>query len=139
MFIQTFALPCILLICKWTQIYCSVFLHHFYNANKYLIRHVFVIFSASSKFTITLAISNKNFWNSDNQCKSILLADAYIHISVCDGRPTCYYRHWCHSCSSCDLVLESCGRTQMVCREGVAPHSEVVVIGWDLGHWIYIM
>lgn len=54
-------------------------------------------------------------------------------------RPTCYYRHWCHSCSFCDLILESCGLTRRVCREGVAPHSEVVVIGWDLGPWMYIM
>lgn len=54
-------------------------------------------------------------------------------------RPTCYYRHWCHSCSFCDLILESCGPTRRVCREGVAPHSEVVVIGWDLGPWMYIM
>lgn len=141
MFIQTFALPCILLICKWTQIYCSVFLHHFYNANKYLVIHVFLTFLQVQKFQITVAISNKNFWNLDNQCKRILLADVYIHIhvSVCDGRPTCYYRHWCHSYSSCDLVLESCGQTRRVCREGEAPHSEVVVIGWDLGPWIYIM
>lgn len=134
------ALPCILLICKWTQIYCSVFLHHFYNANKYLVIHVFIIFLQvqnsksqqpfQTKISETRAISVKAFYQ---QMPIFIYKCKYSYVSVCDGRPTCYYRHQCHSYSSCDLVLESYGPTRRVCREGVAPHSEVVVIGWDLG------